>query len=395
MANTGNRKVRRVKNIGTVYFDNNLNQFVGQIEIGKYNNGRKKYKRFYDNSSNGVVQKMRNYNDTHFSQINTTNIEPNISVNDFFMMYISTVKIAQVKHSSYIRNLCTFDHQIKPLIGEYFLTDLTVNIIQIEFINKLVALEYSYSTIHKAYVLLNEGLKYAHAKKLILENPCDLVHEPRKKTFSNTKEIRFFNDEEIYKFETEALKKNSNGKYRYINGLVLVILIYTGLRSGEIAALQWKDVHLEEGYLYIHRNAVVHYDKNKKRSFVINEGTKTNTGRIVNLTKSAKKYFTLLYDMRKPIETDYVLLVDSKNEIRQSPDGLRASYRWICNNANIKNPQSLHTLRHTCASLLIRKNVDVKIISEMLGHSSVSFTYNTYIHLIKEEKAKIIKELDI
>jgi site-specific recombinase XerD len=44
---------------------------------------------------------------------------------------------------------------------------------------------------------------------------------------------------------------------------------------------------------------------------------------------------------------------------------------------------------------MIRKGVDIKLVSEMLGHSSVSFTYNTYVHLIEEEKAKVIQQLDI
>lgn len=74
---------------------------------------------------------------------------------------------------------------------------------------------------------------------------------------------------------------------------------------------------------------------------------------------------------------------------------MRNSYLGICKKANIDNPQGLHTLRHTFASLMIRKGIDIKIISEMLGHSSVSFTYNTYVHLIEEEKAKVISQLEV
>lgn len=60
-----------------------------------------------------------------------------------------------------------------------------------------------------------------------------------------------------------------------------------------------------------------------------------------------------------------------------------------------ENHQGLHTLRHTFASLMIRKGVDIKIVSEMLGHSSVTFTYNTYVHLQEDDKADVIKKLAI
>ena len=74
---------------------------------------------------------------------------------------------------------------------------------------------------------------------------------------------------------------------------------------------------------------------------------------------------------------------------------LSSSYLAICNKAGIDNPQGLHTLRHTFASLMIRKGVDIKIISEMLGHASVSFICSTYVHSLEEEKAKTIQQLDI
>ncbi len=88
---------------------------------------------------------------------------------------------------------------------------------------------------------------------------------------------------------------------------------------------------------------------------------------------------------------DYVYTTNGCRDLTSIED----TYKRICKKAEISNPQGVHTLRHTCASLLIRKGIDIKIISEMLGHASVSFTYNTYVHLLDEEKARIIGELDI
>lgn len=63
--------------------------------------------------------------------------------------------------------------------------------------------------------------------------------------------------------------------------------------------------------------------------------------------------------------------------------------------AGIRTDYSIHSLRHTFASMLFRKDIDVKIVSELLGHSSITITYNTYVHLIKEQKAKAIGMLDV
>jgi integrase len=156
-------------------------------------------------------------------------------------------------------------------------------------------------------------------------------------------------------------------------------------------ALQWKDIDLEHNFIKVSKNIGVIQDEQKDRKVFIQDGTKTRKSRIVHLTTSAYKYITQLYDSRTPKSNDYVVQITGERDY----SGLRKAYNSICEKAGIDNHQGLHTLRHTFASLMIRKGVDIKIISEMLGHSSVSFTYNTYVHLIEEEKAKIIQQIDV
>ena len=70
-------------------------------------------------------------------------------------------------------------------------------------------------------------------------------------------------------------------------------------------------------------------------------------------------------------------------------------YGFIAKKAKITNPQGVHTLRHTFASLAIRASVNVKVVSKILGHSSVAFTYNTYVHIFEEMEAAAVNELNI
>ena len=382
------KNVRKVKNLGTVYYDNTTQQWVGQIENGKYKNGRKKYKRFYTNSQDNTILRMREYKQSHNIISETDN--NSLTTQEWFIYYITTIKQNKLKPASYAREIRTYKNNIEPYIGFYKLSDLTTHILQVELINTLIEKGYSYSTIHKAYVLTNECLLYANKQNIISDNPFEFVEEPSKKIFNKKKQIRFFNDNEISRFKSIALSKNSQEKYIYQNGIALVVLIYTGLRAGELMALRWDDINLEKGFISVNKNIATIY-KDGQRETIIQNCTKTSQGRIVYFTKSAEKYIIMLFHLRKPKGTDYIVKTKGVRDL----SSLSRTYTLICKKANISNCQSLHTLRHTFASLMIRKGIDIKIVSEMLGHSNVNFTYNTYVHLAEEEKAKVMKSLDI
>lgn len=392
MVNKGNKKVRHIKNTGSVYYDNAGQQWVGQVEIGKYQNGRVKYKRFKGKSQEDVILRMKMYKQEHQviqddAPANETNFK------DFMESYIKTIKKNKLKPSSYVRDYSTFKNNVSPYLGGYTLDKITPLIIQRDLIQGLIDNNYSYSTIHKAYVLTRECLSYAYKQQLIERNPCDFVEKPSKRGLQESKTIRFFDDDEINRFIEAALSKHG-GAFNYRNGYAFIILIYTGLRAGEMLALKWQDVDLDNNFIRVSSNIGVKFtdDESNSTELFVQDGTKTKSGRIVHLTKSAHKYFSELKNLRDPKRTDFV--VEANTQTR-SMSILRNSYLGICKRANIENAQGLHTLRHTFASLMIRKGVDIKIISEMLGHASVSFTYNTYVHLLEEEKAKVIQQIDI
>ena len=75
------------------------------------------------------------------------------------------------------------------------------------------------------------------------------------------------------------------------------------------------------------------------------------------------------------------------------PRNMQTIFDNILRNAGIAH-KGLHALRHTFASMLIRKGVDIKIVSELLGHADVAFTYNRYVHIIDEQKNTAIQKLD-
>lgn len=365
-------------------------RWVAQIVIGKSENGKLKYKRFTSDKQYVVIEKMREF-EQGFTQIKNANKS---YLSDFLTGYIFNVKKNVLKPSSFDREVRT-GNLINKYIGNYTFEQLSTPFIQTELINKLKDDNYSYSTIHKVYVLLNECLQYAVDTDKLDKNPCRLVKQPPKKMFEK-KEIRWLSEDEIKLFKEQAVCKYKTGNDRYIYGLPISLIIYTGLRCGELAALKWSDIDFENKKIYVRNNIVTIYDyedtEKKTRKVNLQTSTKTSEGRTIPLIKSAEDILNSIKSKYQEINSDGFIINNSDKMVHV--DTISDSYTNIAQTAGIENPLGIHTLRHTFASLLIKKGVDIKIVSDILGHKDVAFTYNIYVHILEEQKTYAMGLLD-
>lgn len=158
--------------------------------------------------------------------------------------------------------------------------------------------------------------------------------------------------------------------------LGVYISLYTGLRIGEICALTWNDVDLKNRLIYV-RNTVVRVKSDS------NIGSKTHL--IIDTPKTASSLRCIpicskLYN----VLSDYA--ANSKSKFVASPNGTFTSprtfdyrYKKLLDASNVPRI-NYHALRHTFATRCIEAGVDVKSLSEILGHANVSITLNTYVH---------------
>lgn len=365
-------------------------RWYGQIVIGKNANGTLKYKRFSSEKQYVVIEKMREYQQS----VNQTKNVDDCYLEDFLSNYLTSVKKNVLKPASYDRDVRTAN-LIKKYIGNYTFSQLTTEIIQSDLVNKLKSDDYSYSTIHKVCVLLNECLQYAVDTDRLSKNPCRLVKQPPKKMFEK-KEIRWLSEEEIDKFVQAANAVNSTGMDKYMYGLPTTLVIYTGLRCGELAALKWSDINFDNNTITVNKNISSNYSyddsDDKQRVVVVQNSTKTSEGRVIPLNNHSIDILNGLKNKYGKVNPDGFIINNTDKIV--AVDTLSDSYTNIAKFAKIDNPLGIHTLRHTFASLLIKKGVDIKIVSEILGHKDVAFTYNTYVHLLDEQKASAMKLLD-
>jgi integrase len=311
---------------------------------------------------------------------------------EFADEWMITTQKPRLKPLSYDRKATTLTHQVYPYIGGIQISRLTHTQIQ-KMVNELNARGLSYSTIKKAYEAVSSCLRYYRIKTSTSHNPCEGIALPEAKK-KQSSDIKFFNAQERKKIATEATREYSSGTRVYRLGWVFVLMMYTGMRIGELCALTWKDIDFKNKTITINKNAITLYErdaKGKSSSKIITQhSTKTSSGtRIIPMTEKA---FDALIELYK-ITGRFEHITTTTNGKRIMPTRLSRTFYKILDAAGIRRA-GCHTLRHTFATMLFSNGCEVKIVSELLGHSNTKITENIYIHLIQQQKVKAIASID-
>jgi len=380
----------RDKGEGSV-FQRKDGKWIAEFRIGTQANGRPKIKSFAGKTEQEVKRRLKVFK-TDFIKNGYTSVKK-ISVENYVRNWLYTIQIHDIKPKTFDRNECVLRHQISKYIGYIQLASLATDDIQI-FINTLVEKGYSYSTIRRAYEILNGCFKCGLKKEEIEKNPCVGVVLPKNIKVNYNKKMKFFTDQQIEKIVSESTYRYQNGNLRYRFGYAVVVLLYTGMRISELIGLKWEFVNFEEKTIKIERNVVYVRNRvdpeNKKFYLLEQNSTKSAAGeRVVYINKKVSE---ALQELKKINSSSDYVMNNTKDKIPH-PQNMDDMFRRILKRCDI-TPCGVHALRHTFASMLFKKGVDVKTVSELLGHSDVSITYNTYIHLIKEQKQQAVALLD-
>jgi len=267
-------------------------------------------------------------------------------------------------------------------------------------LNELTDNGRSLSTIKRAYSATKSCLDQAVRNKEIEFNPALSVIMPSKKSNPTlAKEpLVILSQNEIKEYVSTAISTNSKGDYIYRLGWGLVLILSTGLRKEEALALEWSDYNKENKMLHVQRTLVQikNRDDNAttKTKQIIQQTTKSNSGdRFVPLNGTAALALSQLFTLNG--KHKYILAsskgtpVSIRNFTRTHGDIIKAS--------GITREQGhcgIHCLRHTFCSNLVMSGINVKTISEIMGHADISTTLNIYGHLFKEYKATVVMEHD-
>jgi len=174
------------------------------------------------------------------------------------------------------------------------------------------------------------------------------------------------------------------------------LAVATGLRQGELLALKWEDVELEEAVLRVRSTLT-----RSGGTVSIGQPKTARSRRSVGLTEQGVS--ALRVHLSRQIRE-----MEEMGSLYQ-PGGLVFANEigGIINPSNLRNRSlkpllqraglpkiRFHDLRHTCATLLLSKNINPKIVSEMLGHSSIAITLDTYSHVLPNMQQSAVQALE-
>lgn len=377
---------RREKGTGTIY-QNPSGTWTGRITLPSTADGKKRYKRFHGKSEAEVKRKIREYNKS--KHIDKTHV----SVTTYVMNWLTVTKAGEIRQSSYDRIETTIQNQIIPFIGCIQMQNLTDKDIK-DWLLELKDSGLSYSVIKKAYDCMNAMLNYAVIKEDLVRSPMLTVKMLSKDTFEK-KDIRFFSETECRAITEECSRVYKTSKPVYQYGDAIILILNTGLRLGEAVALKKSDLDMNAKTLHVQRNAQIvrarDDDGNMETgSVVVYSATKTYSGdRIIPLNNAAQNAVERLLCTNPQSE----FLICNSHGDSVPHDRIERTFAHMLENIGLERC-GVHALRHTFASILFSKGVDVKTVSKLLGHSSIQITLNTYIHMIEGMDVSAVKKLD-
>lgn len=365
--------------------------WTARLSLGYDNEGKRQIKAFYGKTEREVKKKMKDFQN---EMVKYDNVQVHkLTVSELIEDWLK-IKRYEVRPSSYDRIERTVRNMILPEIGFMQATSLTSVDVQ-NFLTGLADKGLSHSSIKKAYEALNAPFEIALHREQVRKNPCDTVKIP-KNTMESEGELEFYNEEQVKLISEAAVEKYDSGEYIYNHGRGLIILLNTGMRIGELLALKWSNVDFDKKIIHVVETRGVVINRNRKdddpKYIEIDRPTKTKAGnRIIPMNKKAEE--CLLYFKSLNYKSPYVMANGDNIDSVIPYKNLQKALKHILEKTNI-NFGSLHALRHTFATRLFKRGVEVKVVSELLGHSSVKVTYDIYIHVIKEQKVEAINILN-
>lgn len=246
------------------------------------------------------------------------------------------------------------------------------------------------SSIKKNKALLRQIFKYAKREGIISIDPTeDIIIPSDNNIVTKTKEHVFISTDDRRKLESEMNKTFRNGVPIYGNNAKMVIfLLHTGLRFGELTALKWKNVHLNDNKIFITENSPIikNRDKSLHKAYVLDNTTtkRKNSERYVPLSNKAHAIIQYFYDNYGHKNDDLVFVSEKNTPANRRNVNRTLKGMLVSAGCKIQNA-SVHDLRHSFGSELIKQNVDIKVVSKLMGHADITTTYNVYIHILDEQ----------
>ena len=288
----------------------------------------------------------------------------------------------RVKLRTYILYKKLIFLHILPALGNYDLKKLSPGILQ-----DFVLQQLSSGNLNNQQSLANNSVNsIVHVLKQALKSAVNLG-------ITHKEYGRFITTPRTQEKQVVAFEKNEQTLIEQFclnsdrpNHLGIVLCLYTGLRIGELLALTWRDVDFEKRLIYINKSVFTHFENGSQKMIVDTPKTR-NSNRIIPIPR---QIVSILSRLKKHSKSNFVITTRRKTMV--SSRSYQKTFERILLKLNIPY-KNFHSLRHTFATRAIEIGVDVKTLSEILGHKNPMITLSRYAHSLLSHKKDMMNKL--
>lgn len=365
-------------------------RWEGRCIIAYDKNGKAKYKYVYAKTYKAVKEKLLSVLSQKKTDISSQDNQNKATDKQKFENtldeWLSHKKIS-IKESTYIRYKNSIENHIKPRLGGYDIAKIDNAIIE-NFVSELFENGkinapggLSAKTITDILIVVKEVLVFARIHGFVTVCNFDNIRIKH-----NNREMRVLSCSETQQLITVLINNINRDK------LGILFCLFTGIRIGELCALQWKNISFAEQTVKIdktmQRLQVSELIYDKKTQIVITDPKSYSSNRTIPLPD----FIMELLKKFQGSDDEYFLTGESERFIE--PRTMQNHFKLYLKEAGIDNA-NFHSLRHTFATRCVELGFDIKTLSEILGHSSVKITLDKYVHSSIEQKRANMNKLKL
>lgn len=344
----------------SLYFDKEKNQYRGQIVIGRDERGKLRRKSVYGKTKKEVREKL---NQIEFGIQTGTFVDK--SAITFYQLAKQILdderNLNYIKTPTYFRHMETLK-QLKLIhsIPLQQINDMTIKDLLLKNQN------YAQSTINKQYTMMQRTFREAVDRGILTKNPMERLRKP--KSTQKREKVRALTVEE----QRRMMSVLTTEDVQYSQQMLLSML--TGMRMGEINALEASDVFLEFGVISVHKTI----SRGERGQAILNPEPKTSAGeRKIPITDDVG---TILRECLMVRPEGLLFLQNGQmittNQVNAQYQRMLKKYDLI--DDTVPGKVDLHSLRHTYATRCIEAGMQPKVLQLLLGHTDITITMNTY-----------------
>lgn len=371
-------------------------RYYERIQLGKGPNGKYKYKYLYGDTQKELTEKIAAFQAD--LQIYGRPLDKNtLCFSDWMREHLFTNVKPNVKPSTFETYMSIYNIHIEGSdFGSMRLTDIRQIDFQ-RFINEKKHLSKAF--LKKIRFIIKTAFAAAIDNNLIRVNPIENVKLPMSNLLPKSIEILTIEEQSRYMKELQYGNRTTN--------LMCLTALHTGMRISEIIGLRWDNVDLIDNKITvceIIRSVRVYNNDGTYYTESLVSSTKTETSnRIIPITNTLARQLKAYQKECFPSKNNLVFATKNGNHFISAY--VRRKHREVCERAKIRpyfdasgdiqyGGITFHGLRHTFATRLIESGIDVKTVSEILGHKNVMITLNTYVHSTEDSKLRAMESLE-